>query len=79
MQSTKGWLRFIAVFVVLALFMVACGEGSVDTTTSTTAAPTATTAAAPQETTTTTEPPPGTVTTLSGLVVDNDLQFTVTL
>ena len=44
MQSTsKGWLRFIAVFAVLTLILVACGDGAEETTTT----------AAPGETTTT--------------------------
>jgi ABC-type transport system substrate-binding protein len=57
MQSTKGWLRFVAVFAVLALVLVACGEGADETTTTTAAAPgeTTTTAAEPGDTTTTTE------------------------
>ena len=57
MQSTKVWLRFVAVFAVLALVLVACGEGADETTTTTAAAPgeTTTTAAEPGDTTTTTE------------------------
>ena len=57
MQSTKGWLRFVAVFAVLALVLVACGEGADEATTTTAAAPseTTTTAAEPGDTTTTTE------------------------
>jgi ABC-type transport system substrate-binding protein len=57
MQSTKGWLRFIAVFAVLALILVACGDGAEETTT--TAAPGETTTTADtgdgDDTTTTTE------------------------
>ena len=58
MQSTsKGWLRFIAVFAVLTLILVACGDGAEETTT--TAAPGETTTTADSgdggDTTTTTE------------------------
>src|SRR3989304_1855379 len=54
MQSTKqGWLRFIAVFAVLTLILVACGDGAEETTTT----------AAPGETTTTADSGNGDTTT----------------
>jgi oligopeptide transport system substrate-binding protein len=56
MQSTKGWLRFIAIFAVLTLILVACGDGAEDTTTT----------AAPGETTTTADSGTGDTTTTTG-------------
>ena len=58
MQSTsKGWLRFIAVFAVLTLILVACGDGAEDTTTT----------AAPGETTTTADSGSGDTTTTEAM------------
>jgi ABC-type oligopeptide transport system substrate-binding subunit len=57
--TTRGWLRFVAVFAVLALVLVACGDGAEEDTTTTTAAPGETTTTAADggdgDTTTTTE------------------------
>ncbi len=59
----RGGLRWFAVLAILALVLVACGEGAEETTTTTTTAAepgeTTTTAAPPEETTTTTEGPMG--------------------
>ncbi len=52
-STSKGWLRFIAVFAVLTLILVACGDGAEETTT--TAAPGETTTTADSGETTTTE------------------------
>ena len=77
MQTTKGWLRFIAVFAVLTLILVACGDGAEDTTT--TAAPGETTTTQASAGTSTTLPPAPDVNELSGLTVIDDLTFQVEL
>ncbi len=55
-STSKGWLRFIAVFAVLTLILVACGEGAEETTTTAGSGETTTTAdSGTGDTTTTTE------------------------
>ena len=59
MKSTsKGWLRFIVVFAVLTLILVACGDGAEETTTT----------AAPGETTTTADSGDGATTTTEAMM-----------
>ena len=73
MQSTsKGWLRFIAVFAVLTLILVACGDGAEETTTTAAPGETTTTAAEPGDgdTTTTTEAMTGPEGVVSTFIVE---------
>ena len=56
-STSKGWLRFIAVFAVLTLILVACGDGAEETTTTAGSGETTTTADSGTGDTTTTEAP----------------------